>query len=156
MSNKIETIYTIISKDNEIIRFTNYLFDEYYKIIAFIVTLDNKKVIYDTIQGFIDAHSILCESISFISYIESKNTNDIESLKLLHKYTKTKQDVEIIYKAFSEILAKNICHNDKSQNKSYMHSFKQILIYQKVIQSYYNEIAKNDVIIENLIHKKFV
>lgn len=156
MSNKIETIYTIISKDNEIIRFTNYLFDEYYKIIAFIVTLDNKKVIYDTIQGFIDAHSILCESISFISYIESKNTNDIESLKLLHKYTKTKQDVETIYKAFSEILAKNICHNDKSKNKSYMHSFKQILIYQKVIQSYYNEIAKNDVIIENLIHKKLV
>jgi len=156
MSNKIETIYTIISKDNEIIRFTNYLFDEYYKIIAFIVTLDNKKVIYDTIQGFIDAHSILCESISFISYIESKNTNDIESLKSLHKYTKTKQDVETIYKAFSEILAKNICHNDKSKNKSYMHSFKQILIYQKVIQSYYNEIAKNDVIIENLIHKKLV
>ena len=156
MSNKIETIYTIISKDNEIIRFTNYLFDEYYKIIAFIVTLDNKKVIYDTIQGFIDAHSILCESISFISYIESKNTNDIETLKLLHKYTKTKQDVEIIYQAFSEILARNICHNDKGKDKCYMHSFKQILMYQKVIQNYYNEIAKDNEILENLIHKKFV
>ena len=154
MRNKIETIYTIISKDNEIIRFTNYLFDEYYKIIAFIVTLDNKKVIYDTIQGFIDAHSILCESISFISYIESKNTNDIETLKLLHKYTKTKQDVEIIYQAFSEILSRNICHNDKG--KSYMYSFKQILMYQKVIQNYYNEIAKDNEILENLIHKKFV
>lgn len=156
MSNRIETIYTIISKDNEIIRFTNYLFDEYYKIIAFIVTLDNKKVIYDTIQGFIDAHSILCESISFISYIESKNTNDIETLKLLHKYTKTKQDVEIIYQAFSEILARNICHNDKGKDKCYMHSFKQILMYQKVIQNYYNEIAKDNVILENLIHKKLV
>lgn len=156
MRNKIETIYTIISKDNEIIRFTNYLFDEYYKIIAFIVTLDNKKVIYDTIQGFIDAHSILCESISFISYIESKNTNDIETLKLLHKYTKTKQDVEIIYQAFSEILARNICHNDKGKDKCYMHSFKQILMYQKVIQNYYNEIAKDNEILENLIHKKFV
>lgn len=156
MNNKIETIYTIISKDDEIIRFTDYLFDEYYKTIAFIVTLDNKKVIYDTIQGFIDAHSILCESISFISYIESKNTNDIESLKLLHKYTKTKQDVEIIYQSFSEILARNICHNDKSKDKSYMYSFKQILLYQKVIQSYYNEIAKDDGILENLIHKKFV
>lgn len=156
MSNKIETIYTIISKDNEIIRFTNYLFDEYYKIIAFIVTLDNKKVIYDTIQGFIDAHSILCESISFISYIESKHTNDIETLKLLHKYTKTKQDVEIIYQAFSEILSRNICHNDKGKDKCYMHSFKQILMYQKVIQNYYNEIAKDNEILENLIHKKFV
>jgi hypothetical protein len=156
MSNRIETIYTIISKDNEIIRFTNYLFDEYYKIIAFIVTLDNKKVIYDTIQGFIDAHSILCESISFISYIESKNTNDIETLKLLHKYTKTKQDVEIIYQAFSEILSRNICHNDKGKDKCYMHSFKQILMYQKVIQNYYNEIAKDNEILENLIHRKFV
>ena len=156
MSNKIETIYTIISKDNEIIRFTNYLFDEYYKIIAFILTLDNKIVIYDIIQGFIDAHKTLCESISFISYIESKNTNDIESLKLLHKYTKTKQDVETIYKAFSEILARNICYNDKSKDKSYMHSFKQILTYQKVIQNYYNEIAKDDEILENLIHKKLV
>ena len=153
MNNKIETIYTIISKDNEIIRFTNYLFDEYYKIIAFIVTLDNKKVIYDTIQGFIDAHSILCESISFISYIESKNTNDIETLKLLHKYTKTKQDVEIIYQAFSEILARNICHNDKSKDKCYMHSFKQILMYQKVIQNYYKEIAKDDEILEKLIYE---
>lgn len=156
MSNKIETIYTIISKDDEIIRFTDYLFDEYYKIIAFILTLDNKIVIYDIIQGFIDAHRTLCESISFISYIESKNTNDIESLKLLHKYTKTKQDVEIIYQAFSEMLSKNICHNDKSKEKNHMHSFKQILIYQKVIQGYYNEIAKDDKIIENLIHKKFV
>lgn len=152
MRNKFETIYTIISKDDEIIRFTNYLFDEYYKIIAFILTLDNKIVIYDILQGFIDAHKTLCESISFISYIESKNTNDIESLKLLHKYTKTKQDVEIIYQAFSEILARNICHKDKS----YMHSFKQILTYQKVIQNYYNEIARDNEILENLIHKKFV
>ena len=156
MSNKFETIYTIISKDDEIIRFTDYLFDEYFKIIAFILTLDDKRIIYDIVQGFIDAHNILCESISFISYIESKNTNDIESLKLLHKYTKTKQDVEIIYHAFSEMLSKNICHNDKSKGKNYMHSFKQILTYQKVIQGYYNEIAKDDVIIENLIHKKFV
>ena len=52
MSNKVETIYTIISKDNEIIRFTNYLFDEYYKIIAFIVTLDNKKVILKNAFSF--------------------------------------------------------------------------------------------------------
>lgn len=156
MRNKFETIYTIISKDDEIIRFTNYLFDEYYKIIAFILTLDNKIVIYDILQGFIDAHKTLCESISFISYIESKNTNDIESLKLLHKYTKTKQDVEIIYQAFSEILARNICHKDKSKDKSYMHSFKQILTYQKVIQNYYNEIAKDNEILENLIYRKFV
>lgn len=156
MNNKIETIYTIISKDDEIIRFTDYLFDEYYKIIAFILTLENKKIIYDIVQGLIDAHRTLCESISFISYIESKNTNDIESLKLLHKYTKTKQDVEIIYQAFSEILARNICHSDKSKNKYYMSCFKQVLTYQAVIQNYYNEIAKDNEILENLIHKKFV
>lgn len=69
MRNKFETIYTIISKDDEIIRFTNYLFDEYYKIIAFILTLDNKIVIYDILQGFIDAHKTLCIRLCVKAYL---------------------------------------------------------------------------------------
>lgn len=151
-NGKIETIYTIISKDSEITRLTNFLFDEYIKIITYILTTDNKKLIYQSLQTFLIAHKSLCEANTYIVYIEKMHTNNIECLKMLHRYKKIYDETILIYQDLEKRLSKSICHSIRDKEKYIFQCFKQILLYQQVIQNYYKEIAADDKLIEDLIY----
>lgn len=154
MNKKIETIYTAISKDDEILRLTDFLFDDYIKVISYVLTLDNSTLTLKCLQSYIIAHKSLCESYTYISYIESLHTNNIEDMKFLNRYTKVQQETVLIYQDLEQRLAKQICSNDCTGNKYFISAFKQIVLYQSVIQKYYTELATDHTLIENLIHKK--
>ncbi len=156
MESKFESVYSIVSKDDEIIRFTNYLYNEYLKVITHVFSTDNRVLTYNCIQSLIISHKNLCESYTYISYIETMNTNNIDYLKILNRYIKIREETELIYQDLEKRLAKSICYSDISKSKKILNSYKQILIYQKVIQNYYKEISSNIKLIDKLLYEKLL
>lgn len=136
------SLYDLLSKDKRISRFKEFRDIEVKTIMLFLMQIGFlKSKMTKNFTRILYLNEMICIKKTYISYIELKKIQKTRQLEFNLK--KIRKDIKE-YERLKKIVLKYIKRVDSTENNEIVASFKSVIIYQESMQRLYEEIAKNE------------